>query len=586
MTSREPGVDETVAGIVGVLGAVIQAKYETDPALAKYSDWLPAPPPDPDFLRRLRRVRWEKGVAAVAMVGACAGFTWLFFWNLHVNPLLIIQAVIGSWGAVWLRAKSWRAAPHVSDLLDLPATFPQFPVELKYKILGCSYGADEGVLSFVDGWMHFQGRRTSWSLCAPGANAIGVQAVSSCAQASSTTPVTKIITWRRLGRSYQIEVLPMDRLEGLGAGLQRKFSLELDAWNRTARRCKGAPIFPPVQAVPGLVERLERAVRLSRTVNLLAGGAFAGALIVGVALGEIAIWPLYASAVVLLLALIYRAAIAYRLANVARAPMLSATMAYRGPAGWIPKLAYRLKSYRYRRSPRWFSLTADHPADSVPVEIRYDINRVEYRVETGWLSSRQGWLQFWSLAGGWTLPMTELKHRDPSEEHWRSFFEAPLPLEQFLGATNANQELLMKVFPLDPLSGSALRLAAMVTKSAASETATAEEAWPPVMPEPGRIRRMQWRRMVYTGLLRLSFCASFGAIVAIFANFDAYGLAGILTLLSAVFVALFAAIRRSILTDRLTKIYYLCEGGRSDMRFRPPEPQGGRTPRRVMSRRP
>ena len=58
-----------------------------------------------------------------------------------------------------------RARPRsVESLLTLPDPVPTFVCDLEIRRAGTTLGLDRGVASFVDGWLHFEGRRTALSV--------------------------------------------------------------------------------------------------------------------------------------------------------------------------------------------------------------------------------------------------------------------------------------------------------------------------------------------------------------------------------------------------------------------------------------
>ena len=52
----------------------------------------------------------------------------------------------------------------VEEMLTLPAPGPTFVCDLEIRRAGTTLGLDRGVASFVDGWLHFEGRRTALSV--------------------------------------------------------------------------------------------------------------------------------------------------------------------------------------------------------------------------------------------------------------------------------------------------------------------------------------------------------------------------------------------------------------------------------------
>ena len=266
---------ETRYAAVGDFVPSFLADTRQDASPAKFSEWLPSPPPDPDFLRRLRTLRWERAGIAVALAGGWA----LVFALIPFLPSPGILVGISCWllapatVAAWMRTQTRRAAPHVADLVDLPATCPQFPVELQYRFHGCVYGVDEGLISFVEGWMHFQGRRTSWFLsCNDGhSRVVGrhfqVLGYAALRSDANSIPFVRDVFWKKGGKPYRIRITPMDSVDGLGTGLCRGFGEAIQKWHSSARLDSRNCIYPPVAAMPGLIERV------NRRLTLLGGGS-------------------------------------------------------------------------------------------------------------------------------------------------------------------------------------------------------------------------------------------------------------------------------------------------------------------------
>ena len=57
------------------------------------------------------------------------------------------------------RPKAWRTAPE-------PLPFPYYPARVRLARMGTPTGRDEGHVAFVDGWLVFEGERTTFSLSA------------------------------------------------------------------------------------------------------------------------------------------------------------------------------------------------------------------------------------------------------------------------------------------------------------------------------------------------------------------------------------------------------------------------------------
>jgi hypothetical protein len=239
-------------------------------AFVKFSEWLPEPPADPVLLRRLKRVRWEMGATAIALIAFWGGLAYAVFHMRHggmLNPL--IQILIPLTMMVWMYVRSRRAPPHLADLLDLPPVCPQFPVELSYRSTAALYGKDQGIVSLFDGWMHFQGRRTSWSLSTKELkkHRWSRRSGNSGLLASvKTSAVFHTFRWNDGKEERVVVMFPMNKIEGLGGGLRKKFEQAIEPWFNAPAVSSDTLLWPPTLAAPGLVRR--RAVIRKRWICL------------------------------------------------------------------------------------------------------------------------------------------------------------------------------------------------------------------------------------------------------------------------------------------------------------------------------
>lgn len=62
----------------------------------------------------------------------------------------------------WINRRSLNA--HITPLLTLPAPDTPFPCQVEIYRDGMLLGKDQGVATFVDNWLHYEGFRTSFSL--------------------------------------------------------------------------------------------------------------------------------------------------------------------------------------------------------------------------------------------------------------------------------------------------------------------------------------------------------------------------------------------------------------------------------------
>jgi len=102
-----------------------------------------------------RRLPVHAAAALMALVGALAvGVT---LW-----ALLLIPAII-------LHVRPDEPPKDLTPLATVPPPGPSFAVSLEIWREDAMFGQDEGIVTFVDGWLHFVGRRTEFSLRRAGA---------------------------------------------------------------------------------------------------------------------------------------------------------------------------------------------------------------------------------------------------------------------------------------------------------------------------------------------------------------------------------------------------------------------------------
>ncbi len=180
---------------------------ESSPAasMSLSSEWafVSALPP----WRRAKEDRWlvYSGIMAIGSVGA-----WYSSWVLLGIAFLLL----------WLETTRLlaHAGSSVRGLMDLPAGVDQFPVRLRYIANDVSYGADQGLLSFLDGSVHFQGRRTTFSFPVAGARIFRDRG-------KRAAPRMYSLRWDAEDFSREIQVRPFDSIVGLGSGYSCRFWL-------------------------------------------------------------------------------------------------------------------------------------------------------------------------------------------------------------------------------------------------------------------------------------------------------------------------------------------------------------------------
>ena len=131
-------------------------------------------------------------------------------------------------------------------LIDLPATTLHVPVQISLHDGIFCIGRDEGVISFVEDWVLFEGLRLSFAVHA-----------STFAQLRNCLPRLSVphtgsyqLSLEVGGQRRTLRVLPFDSFDGKSAGLQRAFAKELAA-AKNCRYDESSPeTWPPFKADP------------------------------------------------------------------------------------------------------------------------------------------------------------------------------------------------------------------------------------------------------------------------------------------------------------------------------------------------
>lgn len=133
--------------------------------MVQRAEWrkLPGDPNSPLawWLRNLR------GILAIGVVVTVA--TLLLFalaWQTGYLALAMFLGPPGGAVATYLvleKAKQ-NVLPRLAALAPFPAPAECFPIEFAISHRGVCTGSDQGIASFVDGWLHVEGLRTSFSL--------------------------------------------------------------------------------------------------------------------------------------------------------------------------------------------------------------------------------------------------------------------------------------------------------------------------------------------------------------------------------------------------------------------------------------
>lgn len=170
---------------------------------------------------------------------------------------LIGSAVFGL-GAIpaavfgWRQVRDRQVRALVQPLRDLPPREAQFAAILNVSFGTVRYGSDEGLVSFVDDMLLFEGRRTQFSL--PRSNA-------------STTDFRagRLSFYYAPRNPHWAELIFLERNEA---------QVEFTSWLREPTTALGTSIFPPLTPSQGVKDAVDLGRRLSAATSVLGGIAF------------------------------------------------------------------------------------------------------------------------------------------------------------------------------------------------------------------------------------------------------------------------------------------------------------------------
>lgn len=141
--------------------------------------------------------------------------------------MFAVQGIVHGYGYLQTRIPS-ELLPRQDD----PSPVAQFAVRVGLRQRGVEYGTDQGFLSFVDGWLHFDGLRTSFSLKA--ADVLGVLSNAQRTTRSVHLPVNSL--------PVEVSVLPChDPQQKQCDGVLKL----LDDWFGEKVECSGESVLPP-----------------------------------------------------------------------------------------------------------------------------------------------------------------------------------------------------------------------------------------------------------------------------------------------------------------------------------------------------
>lgn len=161
------------------------------------------------------------GFVVNAAWGPCTGFLAVLL-GLGLYPKLIEPLV---------HRASHRPLGALEDLLPLPLPPSTFPVAVTVRYGSSITGLDEASASFVEGWLHVEGKRTSFSLRAVDGRAEIRRGVFQIALP-------------------EFQTITLDLILDRGLDVYSEFRNAASHWISAAERPEGEPILPPLGTLP------------------------------------------------------------------------------------------------------------------------------------------------------------------------------------------------------------------------------------------------------------------------------------------------------------------------------------------------
>ncbi len=213
-----------------------------------FGEWRPAPPRP--LLLRLQEV----GRPADLCYGLILLLIFLAFvlWAHAGSALFTVGALFAmcafTWGYTLL--KRW-SNESIRDLMDIPSVIAQYPVDVQFLSNGAQYGSDKGIVSFVDGAMHFQGFRCSFNFPVERAR------ISMLQQSEERVLANSIynIPWYEDGFFGVVRIKPIDTLQGVGDTFATKFWFAYRDWDSERMTGPDRCLLPPRTPLPQAMER-------------------------------------------------------------------------------------------------------------------------------------------------------------------------------------------------------------------------------------------------------------------------------------------------------------------------------------------
>jgi hypothetical protein len=181
--------------------------------------------------------------------------------------------------AMWFRMRSRRAGPQLMELIDAPSAVRQYPVEVRYRKEEQAYGEDQGVLSFVDGLVSFEGLRSSFTLSKANGSYRGVPIVKQRRHAPEDLLIHRF-NWLDGYDEYEVDVIPFEKLKGGSENMRSDFIADVEAWFSHVSPETKYSLLPPKSLMPGFRTEVQRKLVLCAGISVALTAGIASAAFV------------------------------------------------------------------------------------------------------------------------------------------------------------------------------------------------------------------------------------------------------------------------------------------------------------------
>ncbi|HWD41028.1 MAG TPA: hypothetical protein VG944_19425 [Fimbriimonas sp.] len=221
----------------------------------RFAKWRSRPTHPPTWRTRLKEARWERLAFPVFAILLVLVLGWYWAQLPPVFRMILRVPSYAVFGFILLaNAKVWSRRPHalVVRMLDIPCPNNQFAGHVSFTGKGMTLGKDEGVITFTEGWLHFEGLRTSFSLKPDGvelkSRSMSRESISMrfIPRTQAAKMETHSLSYSLANIDFHLTIAPFDRAVGNDPGLRDRFSRAIRAWKEGSAPREGEALFPPL----------------------------------------------------------------------------------------------------------------------------------------------------------------------------------------------------------------------------------------------------------------------------------------------------------------------------------------------------